>query len=67
MNQTSASSRLVDVSEAADRLGLSTLTLYKWVSARRIGHVKLGRAIRISEDEIRRLVDVGSRPARRER
>ena len=33
MNQTSASSRLVDVSEAADRLGLSTLTLYKWISA----------------------------------
>lgn len=67
MNQTSASNRLVDVSEAADRLGLSTLTLYKWVANRRIGHVKLGRAIRISEDEIRRLVDVGSRPARRER
>lgn len=67
MNQTSPSARLLDVAEAADRLGLSTLTLYKWIANRRIGCVRLGRAVRISEAEVNRLVEVGTRPARRER
>ena len=56
--------RLLVIAEAADRLGLSPLTIYKWISARRIGCVRLGRAVRIPESEIARLIEAGRRPAR---
>ena len=51
------------VEEAATALGLSVSTLRAWVATRRIGFCRLGRAIRIPEAEIERLVERGFIPA----
>lgn len=67
MNQTDTVDRLVPVPDASDRLGVSPLTIYKWTAQRRIGCVRLGRAVRIRESEIKRLIEEGTRPARRQR
>jgi excisionase family DNA binding protein len=45
------------VAEAAAELGLSTHTIRAWIAQRRIGHIKLGRAVRVPESEIRRLLE----------
>jgi excisionase family DNA binding protein len=67
MLERTNSNRLLAVADAADQLGLSVLTIYKWVASRRIACVRLGRAVRIPETEIGRLIEVGTRPARRDR
>jgi excisionase family DNA binding protein len=56
---------LLKVPEAAEMLALSQKTLWQWVGARRIGVVRLGRAVRIPQTEIVRLVEEGTTPARR--
>ncbi len=53
------------VRESAQELGLSVHTVRAWIAQRRIAHLRLGRAIRIPESEIRRLLQAGLRPARR--
>src|SRR5258708_6339453 len=55
------------VSEAAKELALSVHTLRAWIAARRIAHIRLGRAIRIPAAEIRRLIDENTVPAIKER
>ena len=47
------------VREAAEELGLSTATIRAWIRQRRIGYVRLGRAVRIPAVEIRRLLERG--------
>jgi excisionase family DNA binding protein len=54
--------RLLTLSQAADQLGLKTATLRFWVWQRRIEHVRVGRAVRISEDVVRRLIERGTVP-----
>ena len=54
------------VSEAADELGLSVHTIRAWVANRRIGYLRLGRAIRIPAAEIRRIIEQSTVPAVRE-
>ena len=51
------------VAEAADELGLSVHTIRTWIANRRIGHIRLGRAIRIPADELRRVIEAGTVPA----
>lgn len=53
------------VAQAAVELNLSTSTLRAWILHRRIGVVKLGRAVRVPATEIRRLLDQGFVPAER--
>jgi excisionase family DNA binding protein len=55
------------VAEAAVELGLSVHTVRAWIADRRIGHIRLGRAIRISSAEIRRIIEQNTVPALRER
>ncbi len=55
------------VAEAAAELNLSRATIRAWVAQRRLGHVRLGRAVRIPADEIQRLLEVGFVPAERAR
>ncbi len=62
--QHMSTARLVKVPEAAELLALSQKTLWQWVGARRIGVVRLGRAVRIPMSEIDRLVEEGTTPAR---
>lgn len=49
--------------EAANALGLSIHTIRAWMAARKVGYVRLGRAVRIRQTEINRLIARGSVPA----
>ena len=53
--------------EAAEELGLSIHTIRAWIANRKIGYVRLGRAIRIPAAEIRRLLDANAVPAEHRR
>lgn len=55
------------VCEAAAELGLSVHTIRAWAAARRIAHIRLGRAIRIPASEIRRVIEQNTVPAIKER
>ena len=49
--------------EAAERLGLSVKCLRGWVWRRRISYINIGRAVRISDETIQRVIDKGTVPA----
>jgi len=56
---------MLTVSEAAKRLGLKEGTLRLWLSRRKLlAFVRLGRAIRIPEKEIERLIAENTIPVR---
>lgn len=54
------------IRQAARELNLSEFTVRSWVGQRKIGHLRLGRSIRIPAEEIRRLLEDGLRPAQRQ-
>lgn len=54
---------LNSVEAAVPRLGIKQPTLRKWIAQRRIGYVRVGRRIFISDDEIARIVQAGIVPA----
>jgi excisionase family DNA binding protein len=62
-----ADTKLLTLEQAAERLGLKPVTLRMWASARKIARVKLGRAVRIPESEIAKIVERGLIPALPER
>ncbi len=55
------------VEQAAAELNLSKATIRAWIAQRRLGHVRLGRAVRIPADEIERVLRAGYVPPERER
>ena len=55
------------VGEAARELNLKPGTMRAWIAQRRIGHVRLGRAVRIPAAEIQRLLKAGYVPPERSR
>ena len=55
--------KMLTVSEAAERLGLSAATVRAWVWRRKIEHTRLGRAVRISETVVEQLLQRGTVPA----
>ena len=57
----------VTVECGAEFLGLKPATLRAWMMRRKIGFVRLGRAVRIPVSELERLIDHGLVPARPER
>jgi excisionase family DNA binding protein len=57
--------RLLRLEEAAERLGLKLSTLRFWVWQRKIEVVRVGRAVRVREDAIERLILNGTVPAKR--
>lgn len=57
---------LFTVKEAAVRLSLSEVTIRTWISLRKINSIKLGKARRISEDELCRIIAEGTQPRRQE-
>ncbi len=59
--------RLLTVPQFAESLGLKESTIRAWIAQRRIGIVRLGRAVRILEDEGQRLISEGTIPAQRPR
>jgi len=60
----SNTARLRTLPEAAERLGVSIKTLRGWVWRRTIPYVKVGgRAVRISDETIQKIIDRGTMPA----
>jgi len=55
---------MLTVRLTAERLGLRESTVRAWIAQRRIGIVRLGRAIRIPLEEIERLISEGTIPAK---
>jgi excisionase family DNA binding protein len=53
------------VSEAAEELGLSVYTVRAWIASRRLAHLRLGRAIRVPAEEVRRIIEQSTVPAER--
>jgi excisionase family DNA binding protein len=58
---------MLTVKQASERLGLRESTLRAWIAQRRIGIVRLGRAVRIPSDEVERLIAENTIPARKSR
>lgn len=52
--------QMLKIDDAASALGMSPHTLRTWVAQRRIAFVRLGRAVRIPETEVKRLIRVGT-------
>ena len=55
------------VEQAAVELNLSKATIRAWIAQRRLGHIRLGRAVRVPADEIRRVLEAGYVPPVRSR
>jgi excisionase family DNA binding protein len=55
---------VLTVAKAAERLGLKEGTLRIWLYQRKLAYVKLGRAVRVPESEVERLVRENLVPAR---
>jgi len=56
-------SKLLTVVEAASLLSLKQSTIRSWVLRRKITSIRVGRAVRIEEAEIQRILRDGRRPA----
>ena len=63
----SATIGLRTVEQAAAELCVSVHTIRAWIARRKIGCVRLGRAVRIPKSEITRLIEQGMVPALDER
>jgi len=63
---TNGSRQLLDVTEVAERLGVSPFTIRAWLRQRRLEYVKLGRRVLVPESVIRRFVEINTVPARDE-
>ena len=55
------------VSQAAVELSLSKSTVRAWIATRKMGHLRLGRAIRVPASEIARLLETNYVPPERTR
>lgn len=63
-------SKLLTMDEASEYLGISKMTLYGWVSARKLGFIKVGRLVKFRQEHLDRWIDqhtVKARPAAQER
>ncbi|PYU97257.1 MAG: hypothetical protein DMG10_31320 [Acidobacteria bacterium] len=56
--------RLLTISEFAERIGVTSACVRRWVLERRVTSIKLGRCVRIQPEEALRLIEAGLRPAR---
>ncbi len=56
--------RLQRVQAAAEAWNVSVKTAWNWIAEGRVGVVRLGRAVRVPQGEIERLVNEGFTPAR---
>lgn len=52
--------RLLSLSEAAELLNISRDWLYRRVEGKEIPHIRLGRAIRFKEEEVRQFIQKNS-------
>lgn len=57
--------KLIKPTEVAERLAVSPATVRKWIFAGRLPTVRLGRAVRVREEDIETLIRIGYAPLRR--
>ncbi len=50
-------SKLLTMDEASVYLGVSKLTLYGWVSARKLSYIKVGRLVKFKQDQLDKWID----------
>jgi excisionase family DNA binding protein len=60
-------SKLNTLPGAAEQLGVTVNCLRGWIYRRAIPYVKVGRAVRISDETIQRIIDRGTMPALEDR
>lgn len=58
---------LLTVDEVANRLKCHPQTVRRWIWSGKLGHVKVGGLVRISEEEVRRLLKDGERAGGRDK
>jgi excisionase family DNA binding protein len=56
--------KLFTVAETAEALRIKPATVRAWVLRRKIGSFRVGRAVRISAEEVERMLRDGLRPAK---
>jgi excisionase family DNA binding protein len=56
-------SKLNALPQAAEQLGVSVKCLRSWIYRRTIPYVKVGRAVRISDETIEKIINRGTMPA----
>lgn len=49
--------KLLTMDQASEYLGISKLTLYGWVSARKVGFIKVGRLVKFKQTELDKWID----------
>jgi excisionase family DNA binding protein len=59
--------KLNSLPQAAEQLGVSVKCLRSWIYRRAIPYIKVGRAVRISDETIQRIIDRGTMPVLEER
>jgi excisionase family DNA binding protein len=59
--------KLKSLPEAAEELGVTVSCLRSWIYRRTVPYVKVGRAVRIAEETIKRIIEDGTVPAQGER
>lgn len=59
------SQMLLKVPEVAEMLGLSQVSIWRWVGQRRFEVVRLGRSVFVPKSEIDRVIEEGTTPALR--
>ena len=57
--------KLLTPKEVAQALALSQRTLARWIARQEIEIVRLGRAVRIRESELHRLIEANTQPVAR--
>jgi excisionase family DNA binding protein len=67
MSASLQTSKLNSLPQTASRLGISVKCLRSWIYRRTIPYVKVGRAVRISDETIQKIIDRGTMPALEER
>jgi excisionase family DNA binding protein len=67
MTSSLQTSKLNTLPGAAERLGVSVKCLRSWIYRRAIPYVKVGRAVRISDDTIEEIIKRGTVPALEQR
>jgi excisionase family DNA binding protein len=60
-------SKLNTLPQTAEQLGVSVKCLRSWIYRRTIPYVKVGRAVRISDETIEKIINRGTVPALEQR
>ena len=58
------SGTMLNVDEAAQLLGLKSATVRAWILRRKIDYVRVGRAVRIPAEAVKKFIERNTVPAR---